>query len=73
MPIPTVKSLWAFVPAKDYQRSRQFYRAMGFEETFSNDDVTGFRLGAGTPLRGVSSPRANRCDCFTSAGAMATG
>ena len=42
----TVNGLMAFVPAKDYQLARRFYRAMGFAETFTNDDVTGFRLEA---------------------------
>jgi uncharacterized glyoxalase superfamily protein PhnB len=36
----------AFVPAKDFQRSRQFYEALGFTCEFATADLAGMRFGA---------------------------
>jgi len=35
----------AFVPARDYALSRAFYRELGFEEGWSDDQLTYFRHG----------------------------
>ncbi|WP_419759523.1 hypothetical protein [Acidisoma sp.] len=35
-----VVALRAFVPAKDYAVSKQFYAALGFRPTMENDEVT---------------------------------
>jgi uncharacterized glyoxalase superfamily protein PhnB len=44
-----ILNLTTFVPAKDYERSRQFYRDLGFHETWGNDktcelELEGFRF-----------------------------
>ena len=43
--IPKVLDLKAFVPAKDFARSRQFYADLGFTEKWHNDQVAEFEVG----------------------------
>ncbi|MGI9553258.1 MAG: VOC family protein [Aurantibacter sp.] len=38
------KSIRAFVGAKNYEESREFYRALGFQETEIGDDMCLFRV-----------------------------
>lgn len=35
----------AFVPALDFERSKQFYQAVGFQMAFSSDDLAYFHSG----------------------------
>lgn len=46
---PPTKGLRPFVGAKDWQRSRQFYRALGFSETWVSEDdkLSLFQTGNG--------------------------
>jgi hypothetical protein len=39
-----VHTLMPFVPARDFALARRFYRALGFAETFADDNLVGFRL-----------------------------
>jgi hypothetical protein len=39
-----VHALMPFVPARDFALARRFYAALGFVETFTSDDLVGFRL-----------------------------
>ncbi len=41
-----VLDLKAFVPAKDFERSKQFYRDLGFRVLWSNDEVAEIEAGA---------------------------
>jgi uncharacterized glyoxalase superfamily protein PhnB len=41
-----VQDLRAFVPAKDFGLSRQFYRDLGFQENWANEQVAEFELGS---------------------------
>jgi hypothetical protein len=41
-----VLELNAFVPAKDFDLSKQFYSDIGFDLTWSNDDIAGFKIGS---------------------------
>ncbi|RAO77449.1 VOC family protein [Dyella jiangningensis] len=43
-PLATVE-IKAFVPARDYALSQAFYRDLGFEEGWSDGDLTYFRRG----------------------------
>ena len=43
---PAVKSIFPFVPAKDFETSTQFYKDLGFQCPADDDDVRVFRLGA---------------------------
>lgn len=40
-----VLDLRPFVPAKDYERSRRFYRDLGFTENWGNHEVTELQIG----------------------------
>ncbi|MFK8004770.1 MAG: glyoxalase [Saprospiraceae bacterium] len=40
-----IKTLRTFVPAKDYELSRKFYKKIGFEETFYSEDLAVFNVG----------------------------
>jgi uncharacterized glyoxalase superfamily protein PhnB len=40
-----ILDLRAFVPAKDYARSKQFYLDLGFTLLSANDDVAQFKIG----------------------------
>ena len=42
----SVEDLKAFVPAKDYELSKQFYRDLGFTLNWNADDVCEFEIGA---------------------------
>jgi uncharacterized glyoxalase superfamily protein PhnB len=42
---PPVRDLKAFVPAKDFARSRRFYAELGFHENFSAAQIAEFQLG----------------------------
>jgi uncharacterized glyoxalase superfamily protein PhnB len=44
MTIPTLTDLKAFVPAKDFALSRQFYLDLGFVEKWGNDEVCELEL-----------------------------
>lgn len=44
-PPEDVVDLKAFVPAKDFALSRQFYRDLGFTEKWGNDDVAEMEVG----------------------------
>ncbi|HEY6334039.1 MAG TPA: VOC family protein [Blastocatellia bacterium] len=49
MPSSDVVDLKAFVPAKDYELSRSFYRDLGFHENWANEqicelEISGFRF-----------------------------
>ena len=48
-PSPVVE-LNAFVPAKDYSLSKQFYLDLGFTLRWSNDDISQFQIGTFTFL-----------------------
>ena len=39
------KALLPFVPARDYALSQAFYRDLGFNQAFSDDQLTEFNLG----------------------------
>lgn len=41
-----VLELNAFVPARDFELSKQFYLDMGFELAWANDDIAGFKVAA---------------------------
>jgi uncharacterized glyoxalase superfamily protein PhnB len=41
-----VLELNAFVPAKDFDLSKQFYSDIGFDLAWSNDDIAGFKIGS---------------------------
>ena len=41
--LPSAQELKAFVPAKDYEVSKSFYRTLGFEECSDVGDVAYFR------------------------------
>ena len=41
-----VMALRPFVPARDFARSRAFYAALGFRETFANGEIAIMKLGA---------------------------
>ena len=41
----TVRGLRAFMPAKDYEASRRFYRDLGFEVVSETPELTSLRLG----------------------------
>ncbi|MEM6964419.1 MAG: VOC family protein [Bacteroidota bacterium] len=38
-------TLRTFIPAKDFQRSRAFYKKLGFEEIYSSDGLAVFQVG----------------------------
>lgn len=38
-------TLRTFVPAKDYQLSREFYKKLGFEETYYSEGLAVFKIG----------------------------
>ena len=40
--LPPSSSLRCFIPSKDFNRSREFYRLLGFQETWSNDSLAVF-------------------------------
>jgi hypothetical protein len=42
----SVLDMKTFVPAKDYELSKQFYSDLGFTTTWSNDQVTEFQIGS---------------------------
>jgi len=42
----SVVDLKAFVPAKDFARSKQFYLDLGFTLTFGNDQIAEFQAGS---------------------------
>jgi len=44
MVLSKVLNLMTFVPAKDFELSRCFYRDMGFQETWGNDQACEFEL-----------------------------
>lgn len=44
-PSPVIE-LNAFVPAKDFVLSKQFYSDIGFDLTWSNDDIASFKVGS---------------------------
>lgn len=41
-----VLALNAFVPAKDFSLSKQFYLDIGFELTFGNEEIAGFKMAS---------------------------
>ena len=41
-----VLELNAFVPAKDFSLSKQFYLDIGFELAFSNDEIASFKIAS---------------------------
>ena len=41
-----VIELNAFVPAKDFSLSKEFYSDIGFELVWGNDEIAGFRIGS---------------------------
>jgi hypothetical protein len=41
----SVQELRAFLPADDFARSREFYRALGFDEVWSSEKLALFQLG----------------------------
>jgi Glyoxalase/Bleomycin resistance protein/Dioxygenase superfamily len=45
MSVPRVTDLKAFVPARDFALSRQFYLDLGFIEKWGNDEVCELELG----------------------------
>jgi uncharacterized glyoxalase superfamily protein PhnB len=45
-----VLELNAFVPAKDFDLSKQFYLDIGFDLVWSNDNIAGFKVGSFTFL-----------------------
>lgn len=40
-----INNLRAFVPSKDYQKSRAFYKKLGCEETYYSDGLAVFQIG----------------------------
>ena len=40
-----IKNLLTFVPAKDFDLSRAFYKELGFTETFYSEDLSKFKTG----------------------------
>jgi catechol 2,3-dioxygenase-like lactoylglutathione lyase family enzyme len=50
MPNLTIVEIKAFVPAKDFALSKQFYRDLGFEVPWSSDDLAYVRHGASSFL-----------------------
>jgi uncharacterized glyoxalase superfamily protein PhnB len=44
MPRPSVNSIAAFVPAKDFEASRSFYIDLGFEQTWGDDSACGLQI-----------------------------
>lgn len=40
-----INTLRTFVPAKDYDRSRDFYKKIGFEETYYSEGLAVFKAG----------------------------
>lgn len=40
-----IKDLKTFVPAKDFELSRRFYKDLGFKENFSDADVAELQVG----------------------------
>jgi hypothetical protein len=40
-----ISDLKAFVPAKDYELSRRFFKDLGFMEVWTSPQLTGFQLG----------------------------
>lgn len=45
---PTVNSIVAFVPAKDFATSRRFYLDLGFEQTWGDDAACGLQIDGQT-------------------------
>ena len=45
-PAPDVVDLKTFVPARDFDLSRSFYRQIGFHENFANREVAEFECGS---------------------------
>ena len=43
--VPTAVEIKAFVPARDFDRSKAFYRALGFEIPWTDDELAYVRLG----------------------------
>ena len=41
---PGVKAITAFVPARDFARSKSFYLELGFEQTWGDDSACGLRI-----------------------------
>ncbi len=39
-----------FLPARDFERSKRFYEALGFETLLDSDEVAIFRVGSGSFL-----------------------
>jgi predicted enzyme related to lactoylglutathione lyase len=50
MDVSRVIALNAFVPARDFALSKQFYSDLGFTVQWSNDDIAQFRIGTFTFL-----------------------
>jgi len=44
MPRPSVNSIAAFVPSKDFETSRRFYIDLGFEQTWGDDSACGLQI-----------------------------
>lgn len=40
-----IKTLRTFVPSKDYQVSREFYKKLGCEETYYSEELAVFQIG----------------------------
>ena len=40
-----INTLRSFVPSKDYQRCREFYKKLGFEETYYSETLIVFQAG----------------------------
>lgn len=47
---PAVESCRPFLPAKDFERSKRFYEALGFAQELDAPDVAIFRIGASSFL-----------------------
>jgi uncharacterized glyoxalase superfamily protein PhnB len=45
---PTVNSIVAFVPSRDFDKSRHFYLDLGFEQTWSDEGACGLRIDGQT-------------------------
>lgn len=45
---PTVNSIVAFVPSKDFDKSKRFYLDPGFEQTWGDDSACGLRIDGQT-------------------------
>ena len=45
METPKSLELKAFVPAKNFQESKQFYKALGFEMSWEGEKVAQFKIG----------------------------